>query len=236
MSSHAQEAIQSKKHEFSKGMMAAMPLVIGYLPIAVAFGVMAQQMGLSVWQAVCMSALVYAGASQFMAIGMIAAGTGMIEIVFATFVLNFRHFVMGLSLMNRLKDFSTKWKIVISSGITDETFAVASLTKGQMHPFYIAGLVSTAYFTWVLGTLCGGLLANMIPPSISTSMSIALYAMFIGLLVPAIRGKWKLGMIAVISMGLNSLFSLFLSSGWSIILATIIGSSIGIFFGQEEEK
>lgn len=93
----------------------------------------------------------------------------------------------------------------------------------------------TSYATWVLGTLIGGLLANFIPTSITSVMSISLYAMFIGLLVPAIRNSWKLILIVIPSVLLSYLFSLFLKGGWPIVIATILGSALGIVIKMEED-
>ncbi|WP_335342420.1 AzlC family ABC transporter permease [Polycladomyces zharkentensis] len=230
---HAQTI--TARSEFTAGVLSAVPIMVGYLPIAVAFGMIAQQAGIPPLLSVCMSALVYAGASQFMAVNMLSAGAGTLEIVLATFVLNFRHFVMGLSLMNKLKKMPAAWKMAVSSGITDETFAVASLQKETIGKWFLAGLVLTSYTTWVVGTLIGGLLSQFIPPSISESMSVALYAMFIGLLIPAVRDNAKWGLIALVSMGLNTVLGMFLSSGWSIVLSTVLGGMAGVWLRRRKK-
>ena len=168
-----------------KGLSSAAPIAIGYVPIAIAFGVIARQAGLPFVETVLMSMMVFAGASQFMAVQMATAGALGMEIIVATLVLNFRHFVMSLSLMDRLRDAPLLTKAGLSFGITDETFAVASMDEqGQdtpLHPAYMAGLILLAYGSWVSGTVIGALFAQVIPPAISDSMNIALYAMFIGL-------------------------------------------------------
>lgn len=230
----------SKKilNEFRQGVLAGIPIAIGYIPISVAFGVVAKQTGIPLIQSVLMSSLVFAGASQFMAVNMLAQGSGVIEIILATFVLNFRQFIMSLSLMNILEETTGIWKSILSLGITDEIFAVASLQKEKANHLFLAGLTITAYAAWVIGTILGGLLSNVIPTSISSDMSIALYAMFIGLLVPAIRGTWKIGLVAAISMLLNSMFGMFISNGWSIVFATLLGGLIGAIFirGDKNDK
>lgn len=237
-----QRTIQRTKTDraFIQGMTAALPIVIGYLPIALTYGLLARQADIPILHIVLMSALVYAGASQFMAVNMIAAGAGAIEIVFATFILNLRHFIMGLSLMNLLKRIPPIYKLFVSAGMTDETFALASIKQkeatAERGHLYATGLVLAAYASWVLGSLTGALLADLIPPSISQSMAIALYAMFIGLLVPSIRKEFKVGIIALISMLLCYLFSLYVASGWAIVFATIIGALCGAFLMKGEEE
>lgn len=223
---------------FMKGMVAALPIVIGYLPIALAYGLLARQAEIPLLHIVLMSALVYAGASQFMAVNMITAGAGAIEIVFATFILNLRHFIMGLSLMNLLKRIPVLNKIIVSAGMTDETFALTAIkqeeaTAEKGHHFAV-GLMLAAYASWVLGSLVGGLLADLIPAGISQSMAIALYAMFIGLLVPSVRKEIRVGIVAVISMVLCYAFTLYFPSGWAIVFATIGGAFFGAFLLKGE--
>ncbi|MDR6226201.1 AzlC family ABC transporter permease [Desmospora profundinema] len=218
------------------GVVAAVPIMIGYLPIAITFGVIAQQTGVTPWETTFMSMFVFAGASQFMAVQMGAAGAGVLEIVIATFVLNFRHFVMSLSLMERLPSISRRWKWLLSSGITDETFAVASFEarKRELHRFQLAGLILGAYVSWVVGSLGGHWMAQTIPPALSESMSIALYAMFIGLLIPAVRGAWRAAAVAVTSMLLCAAFQAVLDSGWAIVMATVIAAGLGSFWMKGE--
>ncbi|GGK16706.1 autotransporter [Caldalkalibacillus thermarum] len=226
---------QMDKGALAQGVSAGIPIMIGYLPIGVAFGVISRETGVPLLDTVLMSSLVFAGASQFMAINMIAMGASFAEIVLATFVLNFRHFVMSMSLMNRVREVPRSWKAALSLGITDETFAVASLQKEKPHQLFLGGLMLAAYVSWVFATLLGALLSNVIPPEIGASMSIALYAMFIGLLVPAIRQYWKVGLIAALSAGLCTLFSSILSGGWAIVLATLLGGLAGILVIDVED-
>lgn len=225
---------------FQKGLAIGFPIMLGYLPIALTYGVLAGQAGMSLIELTAMSAFVYAGASQFMAVNMIAVSATAIEIIIATFVLNFRHFVMSLSFMNRLRKVERKWKIPLSLGLTDETFAVASFHPKEANEkngaFFYLGILLIAYFSWVAGSFLGGLLGEIIPPNLSQSMGIALYAMFIGLLIPAVKKNIKVGLIAVIAMLVNSIcVELGLSSGWAIVIGIIIGGLSGVFLLKEEE-
>lgn len=222
-----------------KGLSVGFPLVLGYFPIAITYGVLAKQSGLTLSELGLMSVLVYAGASQFMGVNMIAVGAGFSEIVIATFVLNFRHFVMSLSFMNRIKNIDIKVRSPLSLGLTDETFAVASLhpeeakkEKGAL--FYIT-LLLVPYLTWILGSFVGGILGEVIPETLSQSMGIALYAMFIGLLVPSVKKELKFGLIAIIAMLINAIMSQFLSEGWAIVSGTLLGGLCGVFLLKDDE-
>lgn len=227
-------------HSLKRGAMAGLPIMFGYLPIAITYGVLASEAGLNLFEITMMSVMVFAGASQFVATNMILTSVSAIEIILATFVLNFRHFVMSFSFMNQIRSFSLKWKIPLSMGLTDETFAVGSLhkkeSKGSYGGWFYAAMILVSYSSWVGGSFLGGVLGEVIPTALSQSMAVALYAMFIALLVPSIRREWKIGIIAIISMGVNYILSaLGVSNGWSIVVATLVGGASGIGLLKEEE-
>ncbi|WP_106498127.1 AzlC family ABC transporter permease [Lentibacillus sp. Marseille-P4043] len=223
-----------------RGVMVGFPIMVGYLPIAITYGVLAKQSGMSLTELTLMSVLVFAGASQFMGANMIAVGAGAIEIIVATFVLNFRHFVMSLSFMNRLRGIGRSWKVPLSLGLTDETFAVSSLhtkeAKEEKGALFYTALILTAYFSWVFGSFLGGILGEVIPEKLSQSMGIALYAMFIGLLIPSVKKELKVGLIAIIAMLINTLFGLFMSEGWAIVFGTVLGGLSGIYLLKGEDQ
>ena len=226
-------------HMFRKGIVVGFPIMLGYLPIAVTYGVLARQTGMSLVELTLMSGMVYAGASQFMAVNMIAAGTGAMEIIIATFVLNFRHFVMSLSFMNNLRKIALKWKLPLSIWLTDESFAVASFHPKEAEKkhgaFFYLGIFLIAYFSWFTGSLIGGVLGDIIPSNLSQSMGIALYAMFIGLLIPSVKKNLKVGLIALLAMLINfCCIELGMSSGWAIVTGTIVGGMSGIHLLKEE--
>lgn len=222
-----------------KGFIAAIPLILSYIPVAVTYGVIAQQSGLTFLEIMMMSVFIYAGAGQFMAVQMFVVGAGAIEMIIAIFILNFRHFIMSFSLMNFLRHIPLRFKAPLTLGLTDETFAVASMNKKEAEKdqgifFYIV-LFLSSYLAWILGSAIGVLLGDIIPKTLSDSMQIGLYAMFIGLLIPSVRKHWKLGIISLCAMLVNSISSLFLSSGWSIVMGTIIGGFSGIFILKDDE-
>ncbi|MCP8615476.1 AzlC family ABC transporter permease [Salirhabdus salicampi] len=224
-----------------QGALAGFPLFLGYLPIAVTYGVLASQSGLSLLELTLMSVLVFAGAAQFMGANMIAGGALFLEVVIATFVLNFRHFVMSLSFMNKLQPLPFKWKFFMSFGLTDETFAVSTLNSSEAKKpyghYYYATLILVSYFAWIGGSFLGGVLGEIIPNQLSQSMGIALYAMFIGLLIPSVKKEWRVGFIAIVSMLLNfALVNVNVSDGWAIVIATVVASFLGVFWLKEENK
>ncbi len=234
-----------------KGVKAGLPIGIGYFPIAVAFGALAMEAGLRVGDAALMSVLVFAGASQFMAAGMMIAGAGAMQIILATLFVNLRHLMMSLAVHHRLEQASPGLRALVSFGITDETFAFLTLqadkSRGDagaaeqepsdgISPWFTLGLNSVAYLGWVSGTVMGGFSAQVIPAEISTAMTFGLYALFIGLLMPSVQRSRTVAVIAGASMVLNTMLSLILESGWAIVLATVLGAGLGSVLDPVEKK
>jgi len=189
-----------------------------------------------------MSVFVYAGASQYAALGLIAGGALAPAIVLATFVLNFRHFLMSAALSRRLPLRGDRHSIHLAPfglgfGITDETFVVASL-DGALTPRFFAGLALTAYLSWVVGTLIGAGFSSLIPPLIARGMGVALYAMFVAMLVPGVRKAWVNGMVAVLGGAIAwSAMMLLprLPAGWRVVAAILVASAIGALVTREEQ-
>ena len=120
------------KRGVKAGIIASLPIAIGYIPIAITFGIIAQAAGLDFMQTLAMSIFIFAGASQFIGVNLIITGIPFIEIVLATFILNFRHFLMSSSLMTKLAPIRKRVLFVIGFGVTDETFALASMQSGKL--------------------------------------------------------------------------------------------------------
>ena len=238
------KTVAAKMTMFKRGFTVGFPIMLGYIPIAITYGVLAKQAGLSLMELTLMSVLVFAGASQFMGANMIALGAGAVEIIIATFVLNFRHFVMSLSFMNRLREVDLKWKFPLSLGLTDETFAVSSLhtneAKEEKGFLFYGALTLTAYLSWVIGSFLGGVLGEVIPETLSQSMGIALYAMFIGLLIPKAKESSTAFYLTLLAAGISSLLYWgppplsTLAKGWKLIITTILVCTAGTLLFPEE--
>jgi len=219
-----QTPVKKSAGSFLEGIKAGIPIAIGYMPIALTFGLIARTTGLTLMDTIAMSVFVYAGASQFMALQMIAAGTGAIEIIIATFIVNIRHFLMSASINERTTEKSLFKKAAMAFGITDETFSVASLKREEIDAPFMGGLIMMSYGSWVLFSALGYIVGASLPEVLQKSMGIALYAMFIGLVVPSLKKQRKALILFVLSAILCSVFSLFISFGWAIVAATVLSS------------
>lgn len=222
--------------KFIVGARASIPIAFGFIPVGIAYALLAKQAGLTSLQTCLMSLGVFAGAAQIMAVGMISQGALLSLIILATFILNLRHFIMSTCIMKKLKSVSLPKKMIAAFGITDETFSVFTSLKQETSFRFFLGLMLGSYLSWNLGTWLGVLFSDFMPVKLSASFGIALYALFIALLIPSLSKNQSLGLLSIGSALINALFSLFLSSSTALILSTLIGAWIGTFFIQWKEE
>ncbi|HSH26029.1 MAG TPA: AzlC family ABC transporter permease [Massilibacterium sp.] len=218
----------TKQFQVKKGLHDGIPIALGYAPVAMTFGLLAKTTGLSFFETVAMSIFIFAGAGQFIAISLIGMGAGAFELIFTEFVVNIRHLLMSASLSKKAED-DPKWmKAIYSFGLTDETFSVASLKEGKVNAFYMFGLTFISYSSWVASSGVGYVIGQSLPATLQESMGIALYCMFIGLLVPSIRRKFSIIILPLIAGICNAFFMLVqhVSMGWSVILSTLIAAVV----------
>lgn len=221
----ATTALLEQKKPFTRGLITGASIALGYLPAALTFGFLAKSTGLTFVETIAMSIFVYAGAAQYMALTLIAIGTGALEIIFTTFIVNIRHLLMSASVQNQVEEEHPIIKAIYSFGMTDEVFAVTTTQEGTLKTGFIFGVSVIAYASWVVNSGIGYLVGALLPSALQQSMGIALYAMFIALLVPSLKKHRKVIYLALSAAMLNSFFTFFLPSGWSIILATLLASS-----------
>ncbi|OMP67118.1 AzlC family ABC transporter permease [Domibacillus epiphyticus] len=220
------EAIVAGRGEFKEGLYAGIGIAIGYFPAALTYGLLAKSAELSFVETMSLSIFVFAGAAQYIALNLIALGTGIFEIVLTTFILNIRHFLMSAALNEKAENESIWKKSAYAFGVTDETFSVAAMREGSINSFYMAGLVIISYSSWVISSGLGYIAGNALPQVVQESMGIALYAMFIGLLVPSLKQSMKAVLLAGTAALLNCVFiySGTLSTGWAIIISTLLAA------------
>ncbi|MGK7378646.1 AzlC family ABC transporter permease [Planococcus sp. 1R117A] len=212
---------------FSAGLKAGVSIAIGYFPIALTFGLLAKTTGLSLIEATAMSIFVFAGAAQYISLSLIAAGVSPVVIVVNTFVVNIRHFLMTAALNEKMQPDAIWKKALYAFGITDESFSVlATQSGGRLKTSFAAGVIIISYGSWVVFTAIGHLIGANLPQFLQASMGIALYAMFVGLLVPSMRGNRKVVSLAAIAGIINSLFYFtgWLSTGWAILVSTLVSA------------
>lgn len=226
------------KEKIKEGMIVALPIVIGYFPIAMAFGLLSKNTDISFRDTSLLSMMVYAGASQFMALDLIAAGVSSGSIILATFLLNLRHMMMSASLAVEFQNMNKRLLPIVAFGITDETFSVISFNKEKISLPFVLTINILAYSSWALGTMTGYLVGEILPESLQSSLSIGLYAMFAALLFPEIKKSKNILFLSIISSIIYILlfYSNIFTSGWDIILGIIISSALGVVLFKKEKE
>ena len=230
------------KENFVKGLKAGLPIFLGYLPVAFTFGFLAVSGGLPIWLAVFISMSNLTSAGQFAGTNLILFGSGFLEIGLTTLVINLRYTLMSLSLSQKIPNSTPTWKrLLFSFGITDETFVVASMQKGKISAGFMAGLILLPFIGWSTGTLLGGCVSQFLPLALQNAMGIALYGMFIALIVPAAKESKKVLLVIIMAITLSCVIKYvpalhFISSGFRIIIATILAAGVGaVIFPEEPE-
>lgn len=223
------------KNNYIQGMKAGIPVILGFIPVGIAFGVMARQANFTILQTCLTSLTVFAGASQMLAVSMTLEGATILAIILATFILNLRHLIMSTVVMNKMEG-RTSLKLIAAFGVTDESFAIFSETsKEKSNISYFFGLITVTYLSWNLGTFFGAVVSDFLPEIITNSFGIALYALFISLLIPNLHGNFRLFILVIITALTNTLLSLFIDTWWAIITSTLLCAFIGVYFVNDKE-
>jgi 4-azaleucine resistance transporter AzlC len=209
------------------GARAAWPICLGYVPIGLAFGVLAQKAGLGPWQAALMSALVFAGSSQFIAVAMIQAGAGVASIVAATFVVNLRHALMSSSLAVPLAGAGRRFLALFAYGITDESFALNTglFREPGWDPLRALALNHAANLAWIASTAAGAYAGHFIAPG-AFGIDYALIGMFLCLLVLQLRSRLH-ALTAVVSGAAALALYLALPGSGYVVLGAVLGATAG---------
>lgn len=211
------------------GMQRGFPIFLGYVPLGFAYGVLAVQNGIPAVYAVLFSLLVYAGAGQFIAVGMWGAGASVFSIVFTTFVVNLRHILMSAAVAPWFAPFTRLQQFIIGWGLTDEVFAMHSMAMATGETARLPLIFSanfTAHSGWVIGTLVGGVAGDFLPDPKLFGLDYALPAMFLALLVPQCRERLYT-LAALLSAALSVGLALCDTGRWNVIIASVITSTIG---------
>lgn len=238
--------MKSDKSSFYRGIKNGIPVALGYLAVSFTLGIAARKAGITPFQAMVASLLNHTSAGEFAAFSLIGAGVTYLEVALTTLVLNMRYVLMSCALSQRAGDnVSVKDRLIISNFITDEIFGLSVMSGDRLDPKYIYGIIAVASPAWILGTYLGALSGGIMPASILSAMNVALYGMFIAVIVPPAKKDKTIALVIAISMVSSLLFSYLpglreISSGMAIIILTVVISlAAAILFpveGRKKEK
>lgn len=229
--------------ELLQGIKDGTAIGIGYLSVSFTFGLTAVTGGLTWWEAMLISMTNLTSAGQFAGITiMVAVGTYM-EMAVSQLVINLRYALMSISLSQKVDcHFSMPKKLLLGFANTDEIFAMAMCREGEVSSRYFAGLIVLPYLGWTVGTLLGGICGNILPQSISDALGLAIYGMFIAIIVPAMKSDRSILLMVLLAIFLSCCLYYIpvfrnISSGFSIIICAVLASAIGaVWFPMQEQK
>lgn len=222
-----------KKGHFIEGIRDGVPIALGYLSVSFSVGIMALASGINVFQGALMSLTNMTSAGQFAGIAVIASGGTLLELVLTQFIINLRYALMSLSLSQKLPEKMPIWqRMVVAFANTDEIFAVAMGHTRSLTFSYMVGLQMLPILGWTSGTVLGAIAGQVLPPAIGSALSVALYGMFIAVVVPVavkIRPVMWVAALAALFGCIIYYVPLFsgVSTGMSIIICTILASVFG---------
>lgn len=219
----------SSRRGWQAGLSQALPIVLGYLPIGVAFGVLAHKASISTTNTLLMSLLVYAGSSQLIAIGLFSAAAPPLSVILTTLVVNLRHLLMSAAVSPFLKGWRKLELAAFAYQLTDETFAVHTTRFSTLgpHKMEVFTINPTAQAAWLLGTWLGIRLGSLIHNTRLFALDYALPAMFIALLTLQIKHRVQVGVALLTGLLSVGLWVAGMDK-WHVILATMIGASVGV--------
>ncbi|MEE1025736.1 MAG: AzlC family ABC transporter permease [Acutalibacteraceae bacterium] len=231
----------SKVALWKKGIKDGIPIFLGYLAVSFTFGIAAKKAGVSPLEAVLMSATNLTSAGQFAALNIIANSSTYFEMAVTQLIINLRYCLMSSALSQKLSSKMLYWhRFLISFGVTDEIFGVSISVKDKLSPCY--GLMTAAIPGWTLGTFLGIMSGSLLPGNVVSALSVALYGMFIAVIIPPARKSKIIAGIVTISMILSLAFAKLpllknITSGFRIIILTVIIAGIAAFlFPIKEEQ
>ncbi len=219
-------------NSFKKGIVDGLPICLGYFSVSFAFGIFAVGSGLRILEALLISITNLTSAGQLAAVPIICGGGGLLELAMSQLIINSRYSLMSVSLSQRLgNSIRLRHRFIISFGNTDEVFAVASSQKGNVGKRYMYGLILTPILGWSSGTLLGAVAGNVLPAIVTTSLGVAIYGMFVAIVVPQIKAERSALICTGIAVALSCAFYYLptlnsVPSGFVVIICAVLASLI----------
>src|SRR5574340_1378767 len=223
-----QDACPPSRAHFIRGVKLGIPILLGYMPVGIAFGIVAEGLGFTPAQAIVCSATALAGAGQFIGLALMKTGATAAAVVLATTVVNLRYVLFGAALSPHVSKVSLGGQALLAFSLTDETFAVNidDHRRGLADAWSMAGVGAIAWVGWVLGTGVGALAAGLIGDPSRWGVQFAMPAMFTALLVAQVEDRRHV-VIGLISAALTVALMFALPGRWYVVATPIIAAAVG---------
>lgn len=231
----------SDRREWQEGMKDGIPIGLGYFAVAFSLGIAARNAGMTPLQGFLASLSTNASAGEYAVFTLIGQNAPYLECAVMTLIANARYLLMSASLSQKLHPSVPSWKrMIIGFDVTDELFGIGIARKGWLNPAYYYGAMLVSIPGWAFGTVLGVIMGNLLPARIVSALSVALYGMFIAIVIPPTRENKIIGALVLTSFLLSWLSSVMpavssLSSGTrTIILTVLISGTAALLFPHEE--
>lgn len=228
---------------FKAGLKDGIPIALGYFAVAFTLGIMAKNAGLTAFEATLAAATTLASAGGYAGFAAIAAGASYFELALTELIVNARYLLMSFALSQKLSPkTSLAHRFLVGFGVTDEIFGISVSAEGQLNPFYTYGAMAVSIPGWALGTCFGVIMGNVLPGSLVSALSVAIYGMFIAIIIPPARKSRVILGLVIISMALSLAFSVIplinaVPSGFRVIILTLVISlAAAILFPVKDEE
>ena len=232
-----------KRKEFFAGMKAGMPVCVGYFSVSFGFGAMAIVQGLTVWQAILISASNLTSAGQFAGLTVITVGATILEMILTQVVINSRYALMSLALGQRLgSNVGTGKRLIAAFFNTDEVFALGMSRGKNLTTAFFVGAGVVAALGWVSGTAMGAVAGSLLPESVQMALGVMLYGMFIAIVVPQAKEKKTILISVLLALIFSCLFTWApglnqVSDGLTIVICTVLAAALcAVFFPVNDEE
>ena len=217
---------------FRKGLRDGIPIALGYLAVSFAFGMMAAEGGIPVFEATLISAMNVTSAGQFAGLEILLTGGTVLEMMLTQLVINLRYSLMSVSLSQKL-DRTVKFphRFLIACGVTDEIFGIASTQPGKIKASYVYGAMCVAIPGWVCGTALGAAAGSVLPDFLTSALSVAIYGMFLAIIIPPAKKDRAVLFVVLLSMAISCAFTFLpvlnrVSTGFVIIITAVLVSAL----------
>ncbi len=226
---------------FFRGMQAGIPIGLGYFAVSFAFGIQAVQLFIKPYQAFILSATNLTSAGQVAALTVIESAGTLLTMAATQLVINLRYCLMSCSLAQKLDPRTPFYhRFIMAGGVTDEIFGVSIGAPGALSPFYVYGMMVLAIPGWAMGTLFGALAGNIFPATLTNALGMALFAMFVAIVIPATKADRRVLLVSLAAIFLSCLLTFAkdwipLSPGMRVIVVTVVVAGVAAVLCPLEE-
>ena len=217
--------------EYKRGLVAGIPIGLGYLSVSFTFGIIAISYGLNVWEATLISMTNVTSAGQFAGIQTMMLPGRYLEMLISQMTINARYSFMSIALSQKLDErFKGIWRWILGFFVTDEIFAVA-ISEEKVSRSFFAGLATLPYLGWSIGTALGAIMGNVLPQRVLSALGLALYGMFVAIVVPVMKTEKAVILAVVIAAAISCAFTFIpllsgVSTGLVVTIAAIISAAV----------